>query len=388
MSELKKILIITTFAYPHQGGLSSHIDLLKKGYEEQGVGCEVLSLNSLTGPEKFIRKIFASPFYFLNKGVTFYVFQLLTCFFLKRKINRLKEIYSILHFHEVSPLVKKSKDFKVILTVHADFTNFAIGDGLFDDGSTIAKRYYRIEKESYANANLIIAVDERIKQYIENTSGRTDVVKQINFVDAAEFDVPTNFDKEQYRRKYNIPADKKIIICPRRLVKKNGVIYASYLLKELPARFVVVYVGDGPELDAIQEYAKENDLVDRVFFFKHIYREEMKYFYWLSDYVIVPSVTVANGMQEATSIAAIEGMASGRIVLASAIGGLKELINSGYNGFLFEEKQVKDIQRKILTLETDGGEKETVMNNAKYYVRSELDYKAAVKKITNKIMME
>jgi glycosyltransferase involved in cell wall biosynthesis len=52
-------------------------------------------------------------------------------------------------------------------------------------------------------------------------------------------------------------------------------------------------------------------------------------------------------LQEATSISALEAMASGVPVIASNIGGLKEIIKNGKTGFLVREMDPKELAKKI-----------------------------------------
>jgi glycosyltransferase involved in cell wall biosynthesis len=70
--------------------------------------------------------------------------------------------------------------------------------------------------------------------------------------------------------------------------------------------------------------------------------------------VVVPSIPVS-GVVEATSIAALEAMALGKVVIASNVGGLREIIVSGVDGFLFEpgnEEELAKIMRDCFFNET------------------------------------
>lgn len=379
---MKRILIVTTFDYPHQGGLSSHIDLLRKGYSYHGVQTDVISLSSLPKfQRKWLRRVLVGPFYFLNRSFGIYLLHLLTCFLMKRIIRRAVDRFDAVHFHEISKLVDRSLSKCTILTVHADFTNMAVGDGLLKEGELGTRRFLEIEKQAYLNATRIFAVDERLRRHVEFLSGRTDVYKQINFVDVDEFALEKSFQAGEFKKKNGVPLGKKSIICPRRFVQKNGVIYALEALRRLPDEFILLLIGNGPEMKVLHEYVDRNHLKGKVFFFHQVQRDEMKFFYWISDYVLIPSITVSNGMQEATSIAAIEGMAAAKIVIASAIGGLKELISNGENGFLFPEKDVLGVCSIINAMEGDSMQAENIRNRARNSVLANFDYRVAVKNI-------
>jgi len=69
-------------------------------------------------------------------------------------------------------------------------------------------------------------------------------------------------------------------------------------------------------------------------------------YYQASDVVLVPSVT-SNGVQEATSLNMLEGIACGKVVVYSNIGGMAEVVKDGINGFLVEEGSVDSICEKL-----------------------------------------
>src|SRR5262249_6359506 len=80
--------------------------------------------------------------------------------------------------------------------------------------------------------------------------------------------------------------------------------------------------------------------------------EEMPALYRLSDVVLIPSVP-DEGVVEATSIAALEGMASGCVVIASDLGGLREIVSHGETGLLVSPGDPDAIARAILAVLED-----------------------------------
>lgn len=122
-----------------------------------------------------------------------------------------------------------------------------------------------------------------------------------------------------------------VIVCPRRLVTKNGVeflIRAAAILKG-KLRAKVFITGDGPLRAELGDLAQTLGVSDRVVFMGGVENARMPSVYCSADLVVVPSLV------EATSIAALEAMSCERVVAASRVGGLPEIIDDTV-GILFE----------------------------------------------------
>ena len=107
--------------------------------------------------------------------------------------------------------------------------------------------------------------------------------------------------------------------------------------------------------------------------------EIVKDYFALADIVIVPSIH-SSGVEEATSISALEAMGSGTPLIACAVGGLKEIVNPDIDGILIEEKNVKQMSAAILEL-LDHPEKGVEMaKRARQKIEKEYSHLAAAKK--------
>ena len=86
------------------------------------------------------------------------------------------------------------------------------------------------------------------------------------------------------------------------------------------------------------------------------------------DYVVIPSIHI-HGMEEATSIAGLEAQASGRPLIASKVGGLKQIIEDKKTGILVEEKSPREIAEAILLLEKNPLLREHIAQQARKAVK-------------------
>lgn len=238
----------------------------------------------------------------------------------------------------------------VITTLHGYFTYENKDYGLLDD-DYVYDFFLNYEKKAYEISNRIIAVDSRIKEYVSNLLGEYDINK-ISVIKNAVNNLifkPDSDNTDAYKNNF--------ILVPRRLVPKNGVIYAVKAAHELVKNgiinFKLLIAGDGIERSRIESYIKDNCLGEYIKLLGSISHDEIYNYYKTSKIILIPSV-LSNNVEEATSLSALEGMASGKIVVASNIGGLKEIIRNGYNGYLVEPgdpEELASILNMIMNLD-------------------------------------
>lgn len=280
-----------------------------------------------------------------------------------------RERYDVIHTQDPITLVSAKlwegwARGKVFLTVHGYFA-YEFVAGRAREGSFIWSLLQKWESTAYRKADLIFAVDDEIKRYVQGFSVNPEkIVALRNFVDVDEFSPTT--DRTGDRRGFNLPESRFLVLCPRRLVRKCGVIYAAcaanYLRERLGDDFILVYAGEGAERDRITRYVEKNRLEGNVLLLGNVPHEKMPALYRASDAVVIPSASV--GIEkEATSISALEAMASGVPVVASDIGGLRELISNQKNGYLVPERDAHAIAETLFRIATE--DQSAIVKNAR-----------------------
>jgi len=101
----------------------------------------------------------------------------------------------------------------------------------------------------------------------------------------------------------------------------------------------------------------------------------MPYYYASSDIVVVPS------LQESWGLIATEAMASGRPVIASSVGGLREQVVDGFNGFLVPPRDPRAIADRILYFLENPSEVERMGLNGRRLAEERFDVEKRVNKI-------
>ncbi|GGF31106.1 hypothetical protein GCM10010954_32840 [Halobacillus andaensis] len=378
------ILITTIFNYPHEGGLSSHITTLKKGLEEEGHVVDVLSFSDLPN---WKRKLFAQgPGYVMNKvkhGKGQLHNDLKRKALLSKVILEKSSSYDVINSQDIfATLASLESSLPIVGTVHGYYAYEAISRGAIHPNTDEAEKIKRLEQQAYKVAQLNVTVDKRICNYVKEISG---VDAQIirNFIDTEQFNHYSR--PEQTRSKYNLPQDAFMLFVPRRLTEKNGVIYPLLALKRLHALYpnvILVYAGTGEQLPALKKKTEEYNLQNHVFFLGSVPHPDMVELYQASQIVLIPSVH-SHGVEEATSISAIEAMGSGTPVIAGSIGGLKELITHDVDGLLFgdrDERMLSDFIRYLVENPEIG---KTLAKRAKQKVVCNFSHITAAKKFEN-----
>ncbi len=382
-----KILILTQFTYPHSGGISSHISTLKKELEKRGFKVDVLSLSSLGLLGLFFIRI---PSFLLNKldnGLGYlyrYPLSILLLGFVGFILN-IKNKYSIFHAHDViaynsAILAKVFTNKEVVLTIHGYLFNEAFSQ---NETKERYRSFFLFYEKSVKTCKKILAADNRIKDYLIKEIGINEkfIRAYKNFIDPQLFK-PLAYTKEDLRIRLGLPVGKKIIFCPRRLVVKNGVIFAIKSMEYLSDDYILLIAGTGPEEQTLKKAAKKIGET-RVRFLGKVDNSKIAEYYCAADYTVIPSITAKN-VEEATSISAIESMACGTPVIGSSIGGIKELIKDRDNGLLVQQQDPKAIANAILLLDNNIELRNKIIKNATEIVMKELTVSVFVDSLLSK----
>jgi PEP-CTERM/exosortase A-associated glycosyltransferase len=135
----------------------------------------------------------------------------------------------------------------------------------------------------------------------------------------------------------------------------EGLHLLLYALPELQRErpdIAVLLVGGGPEEDRLRTLARELGLGDGVVFAGRVPQHEIRRYYDLADLVVFPRV--ATRLTElVTPLKPLEAMAQERIVVASSVGGHRELIRDRETGYLFAPGDPHLLARGVLAALAD-----------------------------------
>jgi glycosyltransferase involved in cell wall biosynthesis len=119
-----------------------------------------------------------------------------------------------------------------------------------------------------------------------------------------------------------------------RLVERKGVHLLLEALSLLAHRPLLHVVGDGPERERLQDLAAELRLGEDVVFHGFVSAEEKAERLAGCDAFVLPAVIDSKGDTEGLGVVLLEAMTYGKPVIASAAGGIVDIVRDGRNGFL------------------------------------------------------
>ena len=178
------------------------------------------------------------------------------------------------------------------------------------------------------------------REFIERLgeqTGRPDCVFYAHAFGTLPNDTPVS------RKEFNISEGKPIILMLTRMVPRKGVDILLRASVGLDA--FLLLCGDGPELETYRRLAHDLGLESRVCF--PGWRQDRSALLDLADILAVPS--------RDDSVPAVMPQAWGRGVplIASKIHGLREHINHGKNGMLFEVEDVNSLAKNLNAVLSD-----------------------------------
>lgn len=229
---------------------------------------------------------------------------------------------------------------RITLTLHGYYTWEMINYGYYGEHnkSQIEEIGLKIERKALEQVEKVITVDSRIRDYLRKQHHCTESVDVIfNAINIKPFHQLTNQEVTRLKRKHASQGEI-ILLVARRLVLKNGVHVAISALAALRSKnknIRLILVGGGPEESNLKTLSKNLGLEPYIDFIGAVEHEIIHDYYKAADIVLMPSIP-SDGIEEATSLSMLEGMAAGKLVICSAIGGMKEIISHQENGYLVE----------------------------------------------------
>ncbi|MDY2586895.1 glycogen synthase [Winogradskyella aquimaris] len=249
-----------------------------------------------------------------------------------------------------------------------------------------------IEKTAIEMADCLIAVSEETKEdiikYFDVDEDKIQVV--YNGIDLKEYAVVKETDVLET---YGIDKDKPYVLFVGRITRQKGIIHLVNAIKYIDQDTQIVLCAGAPDTEDIAKEMEDaveeaSQLRDNIFWIdKMLDKKDVIQLYSHADVFCCPSI------YEPFGIINIEAMACETAVVASAVGGIKEVVVDGETGLLVHLEQQKeapfepvnpdqfsrDLAKGINLVIRDKALRNKMAKNGRHRVEEFFDWKAIAK---------
>ncbi|MFP5382190.1 MAG: TIGR04063 family PEP-CTERM/XrtA system glycosyltransferase [Gammaproteobacteria bacterium] len=267
----------------------------------------------------------------------------------------------------------------VVYEIRAFWEDAAVDHGSTKEGSLRYKLTRALETWAVKNADAVTVICEGLRgDLVERGIDPRKITVIPNAVDIDQFEMGGRPD----------PALKmRLGLGTSRVLGFIGSFYAyeglDLLIAALPAILKqmpdvkVLLVGGGPQDTALKQQVMRLDLKDRVIFTGRVPHAEVNRYYDLVD-VLVYARHPMRLTDLVTPLKPLEAMAQGRLMVASDVGGHKELIEDGRTGVLFRAGDVDDLAAKVTALLGNEAGWDALKQAGRRFVETERNWAASV----------
>jgi glycosyltransferase involved in cell wall biosynthesis len=194
----------------------------------------------------------------------------------------------------------------------------------------------------------VISVSNEARQFYLDISNLqpSKLVTIYNGVDLSHFERPDRRNPyDEIRREFGAPADAKFLTTVAVLRELKGIQFMIRALPKILQKFPNTYyviVGDGDYKDDLMREVEQAGVKERVIFAGQ--RSNVADFLNASEIFILPTLT------EALPTVLAEAMAARLPIIASAVGGIPEMITDGENGILLPPADTEALADACLRL--------------------------------------
>jgi PEP-CTERM/exosortase A-associated glycosyltransferase len=303
---------------------------------------------------------------------------------LERRLHYIvnKEKPDILHAHSpcltgIAALnIGRRYGLPIVYEMRASWEDAAVDHGTTHEGS-LRYRFTRfLETNVLKRVDAITTICEGLKQDILS---RGIDEKKISVIPNA-----VNIEQFPEADEPNPDLKRKLGLENKRIIGFIGSFYdyegLDILLRALPlikakmADIKILLVGGGPQEENLKNLTQELNITEYVEFAGRIPHDQVTKYYDLIEVLVYPRRSMRL-TELVTPLKPLEAMAQKRLLVASDVGGHKELIRNGETGTLFKAGNSQALAEAVTQLMADNGSWKERLEAAKRYVERERTWK-------------
>lgn len=335
MSNPLKVVLVSTFFHPVTGGVESQVKEIAEALSEDGFDVKVFASNSNRNGTKIAEKT--------SKVGNISIYRFNTWFSLSKfhkvfpgiLVALFKADFDVVHVHGIRKpefyfalLVCKIRKKKIVLTTHNPFT----ADGFRQSGLTQILRWHdkTIGRWFTKYADKIIYITASEKEILESRFGIINASRLIhipNGINKLYFE-PSKLDRQEVLE--GIPQLREkwdgVVLAACRMNEVKGLQNLEIAIKSLPKVLFIFAGGDDGYLGKLKGMYRNYPNV--VFTEKYIKSEMLRSLMDFADVFVLPS------LHEPFGLTIVEAAAAGLPVIATNVGGPKEILDDTFALFL------------------------------------------------------
>jgi PEP-CTERM/exosortase A-associated glycosyltransferase len=269
----------------------------------------------------------------------------------------------------------------VVYEVRAFWEDAAVDHGTSREGGLRYRLTRALESYVLRHADAVTTICQGLKKDIAGRGipeARITVIP--NAVDADSFTMGRERDAE---------LAGQLGIVDKPVLGFIGSFYAyeglDLLLRAMPAILEarpgmrLLLVGGGPQEADLKSLCAELQLQDGVIFTGRVPHDQVQRYYDLVDVLVYPRLQMRL-TELVTPLKPLEAMAQGKLVVASDVGGHRELIHAGETGELFSAGDPQALTDSVLALLEQRDDWERRRQNGRRFVEDERNWPASVRR--------
>lgn len=309
---------------------------------------------------------------------------------MRRTERRLQEVIQltkpdVIHAH--SPVlnalpslwVGRQHQLPVVYEMRASWEDAAVDHGTTSEGSLRYKMSRALESFALRRADQVTTICEGLRGDIAARGIASERITVIpNAVDASLFKFGMAADP-QLRRSLGLDGAVVIGFAGSFYGYEGLDLLIEAVRRMLPSRpdLRVLLVGGGPQENNLRAQVAAAGLQGQVVFTGRVPHQEVQRYYELIDILAYPRLPIRL-TELVTPLKPLEAMAQGRMVVASDVGGHRELIQHGETGYLFKAGDAGALAGSIEALLAQRSQWDRVRLRARQFVETERTWAASV----------
>lgn len=239
--------------------------------------------------------------------------------------------------------------------------------------------FSRIEKiAALYTDKIIVGSDNERDDFVNNGIGAGDKYIIIPYYFIRDRFNDVRVDRRAKRKELNVPEGALLLANIARLVPEKGHLFCLDAFKQVLAEVhnaVLLIVGEGRLKGDIERKIAELGLERNVILTG--FRED------IPEILSAVDISLHTSLWEGTPLTIVEAMSSGKAVVATAVGGIPEMISDGVNGILVRPQDADELARWIIRLSKDRELLANLGRKAKECARMKFNPKHVIEEINN-----